>query len=884
MSRYPPRLAERLLAAALGDHPAAPYVLADLREEFAALSAAHSRRAAWWYWWEAIGLGLRHALTRPRRKASASRSSNFGDLMRTDFVLALRSLTRRPAITAAIVLTIGGALAATSVAFSLVNGILLRPLPFGTPERLVSIWERFAERGADKNVVSPANYYAWRRELKLVEDLTAVFETSAALTGDGDPEQVGVVLSAGPLFSLLGGAPLVGRFYGAAEDVDGGPAVAVISEQLWRRRFGADPAVVGRTIIVNGTKREIIGVLPRRLDFAPVNSWGAVGSRDLYLPLQYGPAARSVTGRFLQVVARLAPGATLAAAGQEATALVDRLRVEFPDRLTGWGVNLVTLRSDLVGDVETPLAIVFAAVALVLLVACANVANLLMARATERRGELTVRAALGASRFDLARQVFGESMVLALLGGIVGVGLSVWGIAALVGAAPDLPRLDQLGVDGRLVGFLVLGTVVVAVAIGVGPAVESSGRDVGGWFTQRGAVGDRRANRARRVLVGVQVAFSLVLVVGAGLLVRSLANRLTIDLGFDPENVVTAQVSLRGEKYREASARGAAVEAVLERVAALPGIAIASGASSVPMSDKNQATSFVALDRPRPPAGQFPVADVRFVHHAYFAAMRIGVREGRSLAETDRPGVPLVVAINATGARQLWPNESAIGKRIEMEWGDTLRAEIVGVVDDVRLAGPDQPVERATLYWEYRQLGVPDLTLVVRGERGVPDVAPVRRALAEVDPNLPLYGVRSMEGLRADTVAQARFLTASLTLFSILALGLAALGVYGVMAYGVQQRSREIGVRLALGADRSAVVRMLLSEGARVVGPALAVGLVAALLLSRFLRGVVFGVTATDPVTVVGALLIIALVALGACWFPARRASAIPPAEAIRTD
>ena len=805
--------------------------------------------------------------------------------MRTDLVIAVRSIARRPLLSSAVVLTIGGALAATSIAFSLVDGILLKPLPYDTPERLVTIWERSPQPDGDRNVVSPANFDTWRRQLTTVEDLTAVFETSVALNGDGDPAQVGVVYTAGPLFSLIGGAPLLGRYYGKEEDLDGGPSVAVISERLWRSRYGADSSMIGRSILVNGVGRQVVGVLPGNLDFAPTRSWGGVGGRDLYVPLQYPPAAWTAGGRYLQVIGRLRSGATLSNLRDESAALAQRLQVEFPDRQTGWSVNPLTLRDEVVGNVETPLAIVFAAVVVVLLIACANVANLLMVRAAERRTELAVRAALGAGRFDLARQVFGESTLLAGLGGVVGVLLSAWGLSALVASAPDLPRIEHLGLDARLLGFLGLGTVAVAGLIGVGPAVETAGRDPGGWLIQRGGVGDRRATRARQLLVGIQVALSVVLVIGAGLLVRSLANRLTIDLGFDPANVITAQLNLRGEKYRDPATRAATLERLLERIVATPGVTNASAASIVPMSDKGQATDFTIDDRPRPAPGEAPVADVRFVHHDYFAAMRIALKAGRWLEAADRPGLPLAVVINETGANQLWPNESAVGKRITMQWGDTLRAEIVGVVDDVRLSGPDEAAGRVTLYWEYRQTGVPaEMSLVVRGDRAVPDIGPIRGLVAEVDPGLPLYNVSSMERLRADAVAQSRFITFALALFSALALGLAALGVYGVMAHGVHQRSREIGVRLALGAERGAVVRMLLGEAARVVGPGLAIGLVAALGLSRFLRTLVFGVTPSDPVTVIAGLALIAGVALFSCWLPARRGSAIAPAEAIRTD
>ncbi len=805
--------------------------------------------------------------------------------MRNQLGLAARSLIKRPVLSTAVVLTIGGALAVATIAFTLVDGVLLRPLPYATPDRLVTIWERSIDRDRERNPTSPANFYAWTDGLKQVEGLTALMESSVPLTGDGDPDQVGVVYTSGGLFPLLGAVPLVGRLLSGADDVDGGPDIVVIAEGLWRRRYGSDSGLIGRSIQVNGRARQVIGVLPARFDFAPGFSFASVGSRDLYIPFQYGADARTFGGRFLQVIGRLAPGATVESARQEASTAAARLRETFPERQKGWDINLVGLHADIVNEVRTPIAVVFGAVCFVLLIACANVANLLMARASERRGEFAIRSALGAGRVALARQLFGESLLLAGFGGGVGLLLSAWGTAALVRANPDLPRLDSVGLNGGALGFALLATVLTACLIGIGPAFAASGGTLAGWLTQRGAVGDHRTGRARRSLVGVQVALSVILLMGTGLLVRSLQNRLQVDLGIDPVNVLTAQVSLPRRTFPKPEQRSAALEGLVDRVAAMPGVETASLSSIVPMSDQGQATSFRALDRPMPEAGKFPVADVRFVHHGFFATMRVPLVVGRYLLASDRSGAPPAVVINETGARQLWPGESAIGKRIQMEWGDTLVAEVVGVVGDVRLTGPDQPVDRATLYWDYRQTGTPgDMVLVVRGHDTEPSIGPIRAALAEIDPSLPLFNVRTMGGLKALALAQSRFITAALSMFSLVALGLAALGIYGVMAYGVQQRTREIGVRLALGADRRRVVRMLLSEGGRMVAPALATGAVAALLLSGLLQSLVFGVSPYDPLALGAGLAAIGAVALVACWIPARRASGIPPVEAIRSD
>ncbi len=882
----PPRAAEWLLTRLLGSRASAPYIIADLREEFDALQARRPLVASVWYWTQALGIGLRFRVARfgrPSHRPSRTRSR--GDRMRSQLGLALRSLIKRPVVSTAVVLTIGGALAVATIAFSLVNGVLLRPLPYATPDRLVTIWERPVERDRERNPTSPANFYAWIDGLKQVEGLTALMESSVPLTGDGDPDQVGVVYTSGGLFPLLGAVPLVGRLFGGADDVDGGPDIVVIAEGLWRRRYGSDSGLIGRSIQVGGRARQVVGVLPARFDFAPGFSFASVGSRDLYIPFQFDAAARTRSGRYLQVIGRLAPGATIESAGHEASTLAARLLETFPERQKGWGITLVGLRADIVGRVRTPIAIVFGAVCFVLLIACANVANLLMARATERRGEFAIRSALGAGRLALARQLFGESLLLAGLGGGVGLLLAASGTAALVRANPGLPRLDSVGLNGGTLGFALLATVLTACLIGVGPALAASGGTLAGWFTQRGAVGDHRTGRVRRSLVGVQVALSVILLMGAGLLVRSLLNRLQVDLGIDPTNVLTAQVSLPSRAFPKPEQRSAVLEGLVDRVAAMPNVEAVSLASIVPMSGQGQATDFQALDRPAPEAGKFPVADVRFVHHEFFATMRVPLVAGRYLLASDRPGAPTAVVINETGARQIWPRESAVGKRIQMEWGDTLVAVVVGVVGDVRLAGPDQPVDRATLYWDYRQTGTPGgMVLVVRGKEAEPSIGPIRAALAELDPSLPLYNVRTMNGLKALAVAQSRFITAALSMVSLLALGLAALGIYAVTSYGVQQRTREIGVRLALGADRRSVVRMVLWEGGRMIAPALAIGVAATLALSGLLGSLVFGITPYDPLALGAGLAAIGAVALAACWIPARRASGIPPVEAIRSD
>ena len=806
--------------------------------------------------------------------------------MRNQLRLAWRVIRRLPVLSAVIALTIGGALAATTVAFAVVNGVLLRSLPYAEPERLVVLWERSLVRDAPRNVVAPANYYVWSDELRSVSHLTTVFQTSGALAGDGEPEQVGVMMAGGNYFTLGGAVPLAGRLYGPSDDVEGAPNIVVISEGLWRRRFGADPGVIGQTIQLNGNPNTVIGVLPAAYDFTPRYEFASVGSRDVWLPPRFAAAARNWGGRYLQVIGRLTPGATVESLRREATALAAELRTRVPDRQTGWDVTVAGLHDELVGDVRTPVWIVFGAVTFVLLIACANVANLLLGRAAERQQEMAVRSALGGSRADLFRQLLSESAVLVAAGAAVGLVLASWGIGALVASAPDLPRLEAIRLDGRVIGFGLVVAAVIAVLVGLAPALELSGSGSGRWLTQRGDVtGRRQARRMRDVLVAAQVALSFTLLVGAGLLLRSLANRLDVRLGLDATNLVTGQLSLPLSRYGSEDTRELFYEQLAARLRAIPGVEAASLGSIVPMSGDGQATGFWKLGEPVPEAGQAPVAHVRFVHHAYHETMRIPLLAGEYLDGRDRRGAPLRVLINEAGAQRTWPGESAIGKRIAMIWNDTLVAEVAGVVADVPLNTPDEPEMGTTLYWDYRQVGVPArMVAVLRTRMGEAVVPAVRAEVGQLDPVLPLFNVRTMETLLGNAVARARFTALALALFAGLALALAALGVYGVMAYATQLRTREIGVRLALGADRAGVVRMVVREGARVVLPALLIGGVASVVLSRFLRSLVFGISPSDPLTLGGVALVLGLIALGACWLPARRAGAIDPVEAIRND
>jgi predicted permease len=489
--------------------------------------------------------------------------------MGTEFRLALRMLARRPILSAAIITTIGLSIAATTLAFAVVNGVLLAPLPYAEPDRLVSVWEWHRDSDNRHNSVSPANFYAWKEQLRSFDKLANLIETGVALTGDGEPEQVGAISISPAYFEMVGATALVGRLYGNDEDRENGPRVAVLSEGFWRRRFGADPKVVGRTIEVNGRATEVLGVLPARYDFVPRYRFGSTGTRDVWLPPQFGASALTWGGRFLQVLGRLAPGATIESAQAEAAIVGKRLEAEFPERNTRWGINVIPLHDELVGDVRTTVLTVFGAVLFVLLIACSNVANLLLTRATERQQEMAVRAALGAARTRIFRQLLAESLVLSTIGGAVGLGLAAIGIKSQVRSAPDLPRLEMITVDSRVIGFTLLAVVATAVLFGLVPALQLTGRELGVWLTQRSGSGRRQAQRLRSAFVGAQVALSFVLLVGAGLLIRSLINRLTTGIGFSLDNLVTAEISISGPRRGQQIDR---FDRIVEHVAKVPGI------------------------------------------------------------------------------------------------------------------------------------------------------------------------------------------------------------------------------------------------------------------------------------------------------------------------
>ena len=883
--RKPPELLERWVAAWIGRDPSTPYVIGDLREEYAA-RRIHGRalRAGAWYLLQGARVAARMRWER-RHRPRAARAPTARDGLASDLRQGARALRRRPGLTAAIVLTVALAVSSTTVAFAVVDGVLLEPLPYRSPERLVAVWET-NPRGNPRNVVSPANYLAWRDQLESFQSLAAIVEGSNTLQFPEGPERVGVVQASAEYFEVVGAEPLIGRLYDDADDAAGADPVAVLAESYWRRRFGADPSVLGRAIRVGERTLTVVGVLPERFDFDVEWVFSGVGSRDLWAPPMFPPEAREASGRYLQVIGLLAPGATVASARAEADAFAAALAEAVPDRQRGWGIRVASLREDLVRDARSTILVVFGAVCFVLLIACANVANLLLTRASEREQEMAVRGAMGASRGRLVRQLVVEAALLSGAGGMLGALAASWGVGALIAAAPDLPRIDSVRLDGSVMGFALAATVLATLLFGLAPSLRLGRAQGAAVLGGSRASSGRSTQRLRSTLTVAQVALSLVLLVGAGVLVRSLVHRLETGVGFDVSGVLMADVQTGNGAYPDGEPRARFFEQLVERVQALPGVERASAITWPPLAGGGSRTSFWPLDRPVPPAGEQPGADVRWVHRDYHETLGIPLLAGRVLGPEDGARAPLVVVVNESGARQIWPGESAVGKRIAMPWGDTLVAEVVGVVGDVRHDGPDT-APYPMFYWDHRQFGpFNQMSLVVReaGADRVRLVTAIRGELAELDPGLPLYNVTSLEELLDDALRRPRFATASLGLFSLVALLLACIGIYGVLAQVAARRTQEIGIRIALGASRPSILRLVVGQGMTHIAWAIALGVGAALLLSRFLEGLVFGVSPADPMTLAATSLLLALVGLTAAWVPARRAARTDPVDAIRAE
>ena len=810
-----------------------------------------------------------------------------------DLRYALRAMLRAPAftVTALLALTLG--VGGTSAIFSVVDAVLLKPLPLGNPERLVAILHH------RDNPVAPANYLDWRAQSTSFAQMGAAEYWTPAVTGDGPPEKVQALRLTTDALALASVAPAIGRLFTTGEDAPGRDHEAVLAWGFWQRRFAADPAIVGRTVTLDGQPYTIVGVMPPGFDYPMFWAHGV----QIWAPLALGKRSSSRDGQSLRVLARLKPGVSLASARAEMTSIAARLDRLYPG--SNRDVTVTPLRDLVVGDVRPALLVLLGAVGFVLLLACANVAHMLLARSAAREREVTIRAALGASRGRLVRQLLTESLVLALGGGAIGLAVAAYGVHALVAlGGVGLPRADEIGLDGRVVLFTLVVSVATGLIFGLAPASRGSRERLAESLREagRGTSGSARQHRVRDILVASEFALALVLLTGAGLAIRTFIALQRIDPGFQPRGVLTMVVSYTGSAEAAPDRRVAFVEQLISRVAALPGVSRASAINHVPVVGDIWGLSFYVEGRALPTPGETPTAAYRVVLPGYFDAMGIPILRGRDVAFTDRADAPRVVLINEFMAKHNWPNEDPIGKRIALD-RPSARTEwvtVVGVVKNAVRADWAAPAANE-LYVPWLQekqylsgMGpsVGYMSLVVqascRDARVRCDAAAltpaVRNAVWSFDRNLPVAEVWTMDQVVAIANARPRFTLVLLAAFAAVALVLAAVGVYGVMSYAVSRRVHEIGVRLALGADPLAVVRMVVREGMSVAVTGAGVGLAAALLLTRSMTSFLYGVRASDPLTFLAVASILVGTAFVATYLPARRAARTDPLIALRGE
>ena len=795
--------------------------------------------------------------------------------MLQDLLYAFRVLRKARGLTLVALATLALGIGANTAIFSVIDGILLRPLPYAQPERLVMVWQDLRARGGPATEwTGPSQQFDWKADTDVFENLASVRGWSASLAGGDMPESLVGEQTTYEYFDVLGVHPELGRGFRDADDVPGAARVVILSHGLWTRRFGGDPRVLGRSVPINGESHEIIGVMPA--GFRPVLVTGAA----MWRPLRMNRANPSRNSAVNRTVGRLQPGITLEQARAGLARLAHALEEAHPASDTKKGINPVPLQAQQTGAMRTPLLLLQGAVAFVLLIACVNVANLLLSRATGRAREIAVRRALGADRARIVRQLLTESVVLSLCGGALGMRIGVWGVSALKGLAPEgTPRIEEVGVDVRVLLFAAALSFATGILFGLVPAAHAA-RDRLSAALKRGARGQLGdgGSRARRVMVIAELALALVLLAGGGLLLRTFAALQHADLGFAQDHVLTGFVLPPPAQYKTDAARLAFYDALVARAAALPGVTQAALSSVIPLSgDSDQ--DFVIEGRPEPTrSADAAVAWYRVVTANYFAVMQIPLRRGRLFA--DREPAPVVV-ISETMARRYWPGEDPVGRRVRFgqDW-----STIVGVVADVKVRGPREPglVETYMPYWQNPEAGINVVLKTAGDPRALAE--PLRRAVKEIDPGIAVASIATLDEIVAASIGTSRFVAMLVAVFAAVALALAAVGVYGVMSYAVSQRTQEIGVRLALGAAERQIFGLVVGESLGLAAAGIGLGLVAAAGAGRAMRGLLFGVGATDVATLGGTAAILVAVAFLAAYLPARRAMRIEPIAALRAE
>ncbi len=789
---------------------------------------------------------------------------------------ALRALKRQPAFALVAVLTLTLGIGANTAIFSVIKAVVLDPLPYANADRLVVLWEVNPEASLER--VSIPTYQDWKTEAKTIAALAAYRQVDFSYAGNGDPLSIAGVRATPDLFAVLDARPALGRAFTDAEAVLGADRVVVISHGFWQRSFGGDPSVVGRTIQLDAQPFAVIGVMPPGFEFPTstrVDAWAplAFNLKDVH-----GASRRA---RSLMVVGRMTPDATAVTSQQELTVLASRIAAAYKDSNAGWGARVVPAREQLVATSRPALLVLMGAVGFLLLIVCANIANLLLARLSGRRRELAIRASLGASRWDLVRPVLTESLVLSLAGGAFGVALAFFALRVLTALDGRLPRLEQVHVDGGVLAFTALTSVFVAVAVGLVPALQATRGDLRAHLTESSnASASRQAGRTLSGLAAIEVALALVLLVGAGLMTRSFTKLLQVNPGFEPNRLLAAQVVLPTTKYRERPALVRFYEDVVSELRAAPGVRAASAVSILPMQEVTAASALpFNVEGQPPPRNEDPLADVRIVAPDYFETMKIVILEGRALDATDAETTQRTSVINETMARRYFAGRSPIGQVIQNPHG---KSTVVGVAADVRSEGLAAEPKKQ-VYLPMRQSPTAAMTLVARAA-GEPEglTGTIRRAVSGVDKDQPIYNVSTLDQMLARAVFLPRLSTRLLSAFAVAALALAVLGIYGVLSYSVGQRTREIGLRRALGATAGQTIALVLRNSLVFILAGVGVGLVSAALLARSLARVLYGVGPFDLVSFSAAAGILILAGVVASLLPALRAARMDPLVAIR--
>ena len=798
-----------------------------------------------------------------------------------------RMLLKNPGFTGVAVLTLALGIGANTAIFSVVNGVLLKPLPYANPDRLVRVFE--SSTGQPRFPMSPGNFLDYRDQNSVLEKFALFTRDDLELSQDERPERLSAMRISAGFFETLGVRPLLGREFAREDEAPGSNNVAVLSNALWRRRFGADPEIVGKVIALSGNAFTVVGVLPPGVQHVggDYRSLPHGDSVDVWWPMSLGPKSPRFA-HFVNTLGRMKQGVTLEAAEADFNVIAERLAREHPGTNDGWRTRIQSLHEEIVGRTRTALLVLLAAVVFVLLIACVNVANLMLARATVREREIAVRAALGAGRGRLIRQLLTESMLIAVAGGGAGLLLAKVAISALVALGPSqLPRLQMVGIDGRILVFTLVISLLTGVLFGLAPALQSLKVNLNELLKEGGrtGTGGARQRALRNTLVIAEVALALVLLIGAGLLMRSFVKLQQADPGFKPDGVLTMSTSLPFARYSSPEKTVAFYQRLIDQVSALPGVQSVGAGSDLPWTGYDENSSF-NIEGKTFPENQEPSGRYHFVTPDYFRSIGVPLLEGRWFDSHDTRQSPQVILVNQSLARRYWPDEDAVGRRItfndqpkESDW-----MTVAGVIGDVK-DSPNSAEAEPAFYWPHTQQPYRDLFFAIRTSGDpVALTEAVRSEVRALDKDLPVSEIKPLDAIAEAGLARQRFTLLMVSLFAGIALALAAIGIYGVMSYLVAQRTHEMGIRLALGARQGSVMKLMLGQGMVLAGTGVATGLAASFALTRLMASLLYGVSTTDPMTFLFIAVLLGGVALVACYIPARRASTVDPIVALRYE